>query len=233
MTKIARVRLLPSALLFCAAFSCASLPLQDAAAKEADAPSAEAAALVEKAERLAPSADPADAFKAYQKAALAFDDVDFHRRIARAWFDRAERLKAELRPQLEEASMTWYSARDAAYEERRSIVMGKFKRFNPNNPNYVAATKKYGDLLERARVALDLLANAQLAFTAVLRHTKHKDFEAAACQPLCLLDNGETLTRVRARQLLVSFLAQHKPANARERALYDRCKEELEKMDNK
>lgn len=189
--------------------------------------------LIEKAERMLANDELEKSQKFYLQAAALENTVALHRRMALSYFRAADGIKAAHDTEFKVSLMALDAAYAAAHEERKSMTLGVYKQFNPKNPAYLAAVESHKVILEKINRCFPAYFAAQNAFTSVLKLSPAgKDFEAAGHEAICAaMRQSEVHTRMKGRQMLVTFLETYKPSSSSERQLADRCREMLEKID--
>jgi hypothetical protein len=190
--------------------------------------------LIKTADKLAAAGKFDEAFPIYKESLKTKETLLAHRRLAQAYFAKGSQMRDVVAPKLLEAEKEVIKAWNDANEMRRLHSGRTYRRFNPRHAGYIAARKKWDALmLERAKF-INMYINAESEFKAVLRMAPQKtDFDAAAHIGLCLCASNDMNARLRARQYLLSFLADYTPANDSERTLYEFCKAELDRTNKK
>ena len=160
------------------------------------------------------------------------ESIQAHRQLAHALFSRGQQLKDKLLPQLEQADQEYQKAYKAALVTHRSLGGRAYLVLDRNNPGLLAAVQKSQDLGKQSyKVVSDYYDRAQTEFKAVIRMAPEgKDLDADGHICMCLAVRGDTNYRSLARQHIVKFLADYKPATDLERSLYEYCKTELTRL---
>ena len=167
----------------------------------------------------------------YQASLKLKETVVAHRRLATAYFKRAQQMKDEINPKLEAAETAISAAAKDAYTSFRTLGGGTIRRFNPRYPPLLDAQRKQADLHKEGRLAIDYFNRAESEFKAVLRLSPNeKDLDAAGHIALCWMARDDASIRAQARQQVLRFLGEYKPGNDMERSLYEFCKAAADAM---
>src|SRR5207248_1876170 len=113
------------------------------------------------------------AIPVFQQALKFKETIPAHRKLAYAYFNRAQQVKDELMPQFDPVREQIKSAYRGAFITVRTM-RGTYQRFNPNDAGYLAAVQSYKDLIKRADVAFDFYDKARSEFGAVVRLAPNK-----------------------------------------------------------
>jgi len=187
--------------------------------------------LVLEADALVAAGKIKEAFALYLSSLKLKETQIAHRKLGHAYFKRAQEIKDEFLPKLETLEAEYKTAVLAATTVVRSVRGGQRRVINRNHPAMLEVARKNNELIKEGKVAVDYYNLAESEFKAVLKLApSHKDLDAAGHMVLCLTVRGDASIRIRARQQLVQFLSDYKPANDLERSLYEFCKSELERL---
>jgi tetratricopeptide (TPR) repeat protein len=122
-------------------------------------PDTPAMKLVKDADALAQAGNFETAFPLYQASLKVQETFIGHRKLAHAYYLRAQQMKDEFLPQFEAAE----EERRAAYKDAFVTVRtlrGSYRKLNPNYPPLVAAQRKEVELVKQANVAISFYDKA-------------------------------------------------------------------------
>ena len=187
--------------------------------------------LVGEADALVAVGNYEGAFVIYKSSLEKKETVLAHRKLAHAYFDRAQQIKDELMPQFEAVQAEYRKAYNEASTTVYRASGGYYRRVNWSYPPLVAAKKKGDALMARAREALKYYDTAYTEFARVLELSpQNRDFDAAGHQGICYSVRGDNSSRIFARRILLAFLDNYKPADDIERTLYEFCRTEFARI---
>jgi len=178
---------------------------------------------VKRGEALAAEGKYRDAFPLFQSALREKESAAAHRRLGRAYFTCAQKLREEilatwdeLKPKMEEA------------KSRAFVMNGKDRVFDPNHPAMQAVRAEQSKLAAKVAEAKTNYNGAKRAFEAVLRLSEgNKDLEAAAYIALGLRGSEQVPS---AKTQLEKVATAYESKNDYERILHEYCKLELEAL---
>ncbi|MBI3831996.1 MAG: hypothetical protein HY291_20915 [Planctomycetes bacterium] len=178
---------------------------------------------VKKADALVDAGKYREAFPLYM-ASIRQKETDIaERRLGRAQFGYAMKLREEILAAWEELKPKLEEARQNAY-----VMNGKDRVFDPQNPRLAAAMAEQQKLVARVNDAKAAFGAAQRAFEAVVRlAAEKKDLEAAAYIALCLRGAERVAD---AKTFLQRFVKDYEPKSDYERILVEYGKIELESL---
>ena len=187
--------------------------------------------LVLEADALAASKDYAKAIPLYQASIKLKESQIAHRKLGQSFYAHAMQVKEKVIADCEIAYVEWKSARENAMVERRMIGGAMRKFLNANDPNYQAATRKYQAAFKAGDQAFDLFEKARVEFSSVLRLAPNgKDLISAGLMGICMSQKPDITLRSKAKSHLLAFLREYAPVNDDERAIYEYCRTELERL---
>lgn len=168
------------------------------------------------------------AFELYKQSMKLKDTLIAHRRLGHACFLRAQQMKDDVNAKLEALAPDYKAAYDGAFvTEGRGGSARKI--FIPENPGWVAAQKRYRDLVLQSNEAMMRYTYGQWEFEKVLKMVPGgKDLDAAAYTAMSLSARADN--KLKAVDYLRKFLKDYQPANETEKLIYEFCKTELERM---
>ncbi len=195
---------------------------------EGELPDTPEMSLVKEADGLAKGGKFELAIEAYKKSIRVKDNIPAQRRLGHVYFKRAQQLKDEVMPKLEALQPVYQRAWQGAWQTRTLGGMA-IKEFNEQYPPWMDAKRKYDDLKKQANNAMMQYLYAQWAFETVLKLSpENRDLDAAAHAAISLSVRNDA--KYRARQLLEKVLKDYFPGNDVERAVYEFCRTELERL---
>jgi tetratricopeptide (TPR) repeat protein len=167
----------------------------------------------------------------YQASLKIKETAVAHRKLGQAYYADAQVVKQAVIDKCTAVYPEWKAARDKAYIMRQTLGGGQRRVFNPNDPAYVEASRKYRAAFAEGDKAFELFDKAQIEFKAVLKLAPNgKDLISAGTIGICLSQKPEPLLRAHARTYIAGFLKDYSPANDDERTVYEYCKTELERI---
>jgi hypothetical protein len=181
---------------------------------------------VKKADALVDAGKYREAFPLYMSSIRQKETEVAQRKLGRAQFGYAMKLREEILAAWEELKPKLEEARQNAY-----VMNGKDRVFDPQNPRLAAAMAEQQKLVARVNDAKAAFGAAQRAFEAVVRlAAEKKDLEAAAYIALCLRGAERVAD---AKAFLQRFVKDYEPKSDYERILVEYGKIELESMSAK
>lgn len=186
--------------------------------------------LVKQGDELASAEKFEESFAVYKSSLKVKETLVAHKRLAKAFFNRARQMKDLLLPQIETADAAIASATKNAYTVHHIGGVDE-KHFNPSYPPLLDAQRKMAELKKQSSSSTAYFNDAESEFKAVLRLSPNeKDLEAAGHIALCWMSREDASIRARARLQIVKVLADYKPASDIERSLYEFCKTSLDQI---
>ncbi len=175
--------------------------------------------------------------KAFDRFRLSIDRTETivaRRKLGHAYFKYATSKKNEIMPKFDEVKKEYDKAYKGAQKSRRGRRGRVYKFVDWNHPPLVAAKRKGQDLQNEANKIFGIYHWARKEFQRIVElMPANLDLDAEAHVAFCYSVQTEVITRSKARALLNTILKTYRPLDAEEQQLYERCKQEFERVTGK
>jgi hypothetical protein len=194
----------------------------------------EAVKLLREAQTLEAADDMEGAIKAYKNSLRRSETIVGRRKLGLAMFKHAEDTKGKWETEFEKAKEEYETALRSASRSVRGRG-GRTRTFvNHRDPALITAKSEMSRLYNQVNKIFARYAEARTEFKRVLDLMPgNLDLEAEAHVAFSYTVKGDVMSRSRGRKLLDSVLAKYKPFDDREKAVYERCKRELQRVSKK